>query len=204
MSEHAASSHFDKPKTPPAVESLRGKASELTGYWWVGLVAGIAWLVISIVILQFDDASVTTVGILFGLMLLLAGAVNFALAAVAESARWVWALFGMLFVFAAVVCFVNPADTFAAAADMLGFLFLLLGIWWMVRSFLEKAINPVWWLGLISGILMTCMAFWTSGQFFVHKAYILLVFAGIWAMVEGINSIVRAFAVRDAHQELEG
>ena len=203
MSEHAASSHFDKSKAPPAIEGLRGKALELTGYWWVGLVAGIAWLVISLVILQFDNASVTTVGILFGLMFLLAGAVNFALASVAESARWVWALAGMLFVAAAVVCFVSPADTFAGAADMLGFLFLLLGIWWMVRSFLERPVNPVWWLGLISGVLMTCMAFWTSGQFFIHKAYILLVFAGIWALIEGINAIVRAFAVREVHEELE-
>ena len=46
---------------------------------------------------------------------------------------------------------------------MLGFLFLVVGIWWMVRAFLERPINPAWWLTLISGILMTIVAFWTSG-----------------------------------------
>jgi uncharacterized membrane protein HdeD (DUF308 family) len=202
MSEHAATPHFDKSKTPPALDGLRGKASEITGYWWVGLVAGIAWLVISLVILQFDDASVTTVGILVGLMFLLAGAQNIAISAVADSARWLWALFGVLFGIAAIVCFAYPKETFAGVADMLGFLFLLLGIWWMVRAFIERPINPAWWLGLISGILMTCMAFWTSGQFFIEKAYVLLVFTGIWALIEGINSIVRAFAVRELHKEL--
>ena len=68
---------------------------------------------------------------------------------------------------------------------MLGFLFLVVGVWWMVRAFLERAISPLRWLGLISGILMTALAFWTSGQFFIEKAYVLLVFAGIWALMQG-------------------
>ena len=84
------------------------KVREITGYWWVWLVAGIAWLIVSLVILQFDDASVTTVGVLVGLMFLFASVQNFLLTAVAESLRWLWALFGVLFVVAAVVCFVNP------------------------------------------------------------------------------------------------
>jgi uncharacterized membrane protein HdeD (DUF308 family) len=63
----------------------------------------------------------------------------------------------------------------------------------MVRAFVERAINSLWWLTLISGILMTILAFWTSGQLFIEKAYVLLVFAGIWALIEGIGDIVRAF-----------
>ena len=59
--------------------SIRDNVREITGYWWVGLVAGIAWLIISLVILQFDATSVTTVGVLVGLMFLLAGAQNVAL-----------------------------------------------------------------------------------------------------------------------------
>jgi uncharacterized membrane protein HdeD (DUF308 family) len=55
---------------------------------------------------------------------------------------------------------------------------------------------------LISGVLMTCMAFWTAGQFFIDRAYILLVFAGIWALLEGVGAIARAFAVRKVHKDL--
>ena len=72
----------------------------------------------------------------------------------------------------------------------------------MIRAFLERAVNPLWWLGLISGILMTVIAFWTSGQFFIEKAYVLLVFAGIWALMAGVTDITRAFAVRRLHEEL--
>ena len=72
----------------------------------------------------------------------------------------------------------------------------------MVRAFIERPLNPLWWLGLISGVLMTCMAFWTAGQFFFEKAYILLVFAGIWALMQGMTDIVRAFQVRELNKEL--
>jgi uncharacterized membrane protein HdeD (DUF308 family) len=165
-------------------------------------VAGIAWLAISLVILQFDDASVTTIGVLVGLMFLLAGLQNVALARLTDRLRWVWAVFAVLLLVAAVISFVNPEETFAGLADILGFLFLLVGLWLMVRAFLERPVNPLWWLGLISGVLMTVMAFWTAGQFFIERAYILLVFAGIWALMEGVSGIVRAFEVRRLHEEL--
>jgi uncharacterized membrane protein HdeD (DUF308 family) len=197
-SEHAATSQFEV----PVIRSLRESARRLTGYWWVVLAAGIAWVAVALVILQFDQASVTTVGILVGLLFLGAGVENIALARLDVPVRWAWALFGALFLVSAVVSFVNPTDTFAGLADMLGFLFLIVGVWWMVRAFLERAINPLWWTGLISGILMTTLAFWTSGQFFIHKAYVLLVFAGIWALMQGIASIVRAFAIRVLREQM--
>jgi uncharacterized membrane protein HdeD (DUF308 family) len=198
MSEHVATPQLEV----PGVRSLRESARNLTAYWWVSLVAGIAWVTVALVILQFDQASMTTVGILVGLLFLSVGIESIGLATLDVPMRWVWALFGGLFVASGVVCIANPTDTFAGLADMLGFLFLIVGVWWIVRAFLERAINPLWWLGLLSGVLMTALAFWTSGQFFIHKAYVLLVFAGIWALMQGITSIVRAFAVRSLREEL--
>ncbi len=49
-------------------------------------------------------------------------------------------------------------------------------------------------------VLMCALAFWTGGQFFIHRAYTLLVFAGIWALMQGIGDITRAFAVRRLHE----
>jgi uncharacterized membrane protein HdeD (DUF308 family) len=183
-------------------QGLRGATREMTGHWWLSLVSGIAWLVISLVILQFDAASVTTVGVLIGLMFAFAGIQSFALTSVGGATRWVSAIFGVLFLISAVICFVSPEGTFAALADILGFLFLVVGLWWMVRAFLERLVNSLWWLGLIGGVLMIGLAFWTSGQFFIEKAYVLLVFAGIWALMEGMADIVRAFELRSLHKEL--
>jgi uncharacterized membrane protein HdeD (DUF308 family) len=198
MSEHTATPQFEV----ASIRSLRDSARRLTAYWWAVLVAGIAWVVVALAILQFDDASVTTVGVVVGLMFLGVGIENLALASLDVPLRWVWAVFGGLFLVSAVVAFANPADTFAGVADVLGFLFLIVGVWWMVRAFLERAINPLWWLGLISGILMTALAFWTEGQFFISKAYLLLVFTGIWALIQGITTIVRALELRAVRAEL--
>ena len=195
MSEHAANPNA-------AMPDVRDKVREISGYWWVGLVAGITWLVISLVILQFDSASVTTVGVLVGVMFLLAAVQNIAVTTLPVEHRWVPALFSVLFLVSAVICFVDPVSTFAGLADMLGFLFLLVGVWWMTQAFLERAVNPSWWLTLISGILMPGIAFWTAGQLFSTKAYTLLVFAGIWALMQGTVDIVRAFEVRRLNKEL--
>jgi uncharacterized membrane protein HdeD (DUF308 family) len=180
----------------------RDAAREIAGLWWAWLVTGIAWIVAALVILQFDSASVTTIGVIVGMMFAFAGVQQLVLAAVVDSMKWVWALFGVLFLIAAGVCFFNPEDTFVGLADILGFLFLMVGIWWTIRAFLEKPVNPVWWLGLVSGVLMVILAFWTSGQFFIEKAYTLLVFAGIWALMHGVTDIVRAFQVRMLRDEL--
>jgi uncharacterized membrane protein HdeD (DUF308 family) len=198
MSEHTAAA----PIGIPGPRAVRDSARTVTGYWWVLLLAGVAWTGAALVILQFDHASVATVGVLVGVLFLAAGIENVTLATLDVPMRWVSALFGVLFLASAAVSFAHPTDTFAGLADMLGVLFLIVGVWWMVRAFLERAINPLWWTGLISGVLMTGLAFWTSGQFFIHKAYVLLAFAGIWALMQGVTSIVRAFSIRAVHNTL--
>jgi hypothetical protein len=65
----------------------------------------------------------------------------------------------------------------------------VIGYWWVllvagIAWIAVAQVSPLWWLGLISGILMTALAFWTLGQFFIEKAYVLLVFAGIWALID--------------------
>jgi uncharacterized membrane protein HdeD (DUF308 family) len=185
-----------------AVSEEAAGIQRVTGPWWLWLVVGVAWIVASLVILQFDGASVTTVGVIVGVMFVAAGVQQLYLALVADSLRWLWAIFAALFLISGFICFINPKNTFAGMADILGFLFLTVGIWWTIRAFIERAESPFWWLSLIGGVLMVITAFWTSGQFFIEKAYTLLVFAGAWALMQGITDIVRAFAVRSLRDQL--
>ena len=184
---------FDSPEEREVVETV-------TGMWWLWLLVGICWLIGSFVILQFDSASITTIGVITGIMFTVAGLQQLTLAMVADHLKWLFAIFGILFLIAGGICFVNPKDTFAGLADILGFLFLMVGVWWIIRAFTFREFDPTWWLGLTAGILMTIMAFYVSGQFFIHKAYTLLVFAGIWALMQGITDIVRAFQMRSLHK----
>lgn len=174
----------------------RAFAHALSRTWWLWLVMGILWLIAAVVILQFDQASIKTIGWITGIMFMVVALQNFALAALADRLRWLWAIFGVLFVIAGIVCFINPEETFAGIADILGFLFLMIAVWWAVRAFVEREFNDLWWIGLIGAVLMLILAFWTGGQFYITKAYTLIVFAGIWALMQGITDLVRAFQVR--------
>jgi len=118
-------------KTPSCVRS--SDRSPGTGGSELGL--GVLWVVIALVVLKFNDASVVTVGILTGIMFLVFAAEEFALAALDTSARWIWALFGVLLTAAGIVSLIHPRNTFAGFADILGFVFLVIGVLWLVQAF---------------------------------------------------------------------
>jgi uncharacterized membrane protein HdeD (DUF308 family) len=174
----------------------RAAVKKLSSLWWLWIVFGIGWTLIGMVILQFDQASINTVGILVGLMFLATGLQQFAIMSMVERGGWLYGIFGFLFLVSGVVSLISPENTFAALADILGFLFLIVGIFWIIQAFVSREINELWWLGLFSGILMVILAFWTGGQFFIEKQYLLLVFAGIWALLQGLTDLVRAFQIR--------
>jgi uncharacterized membrane protein HdeD (DUF308 family) len=52
----------------------------------------------------------------------------------AERLKWLYALFGVLFVAAGVLALISPENTFAALADILGFLFLIVGVFWVIQA----------------------------------------------------------------------
>lgn len=172
--------------------------------WWLWLVFGILWVVIALVILQFDQASITTVGVLIGAMFLASGLEQLVLAGLVQgSVRWILIVFGVLLVIAGVIAFINPEETFAGIADILGFLFLMVGLFWIIQAFTDRDTHELWWFGLISGIAMIVLAFWTGGQFFIDRAYTLLVFAGIWALFQGVGDLIRAFQIRSLRHVAE-
>src|SRR6476469_3280324 len=84
---------------------------KVASYWWVELLLGVFWVVISIVVLKFDQASVTTVGILTGLMFLLFAAQESILAAVDRPRRWIWAIFSVLLGASGIVALIHPVAT---------------------------------------------------------------------------------------------
>jgi uncharacterized membrane protein HdeD (DUF308 family) len=172
----------------------------ISGLWWLWLVFGVVWTLVALTILQFDQASINTVGIIIGLMFLATSAQQFAIAGLAERHGLLYALFGVLFAAAGVISLISPENTFAALADILGFLFFIVGVFWIILAFLSREVNELWWIGLIGGILMVVLGFWTGGQFFIHKTYVLLAFAGIWALMQGITDLVRAFQIRKLGQ----
>ena len=93
----------------------RDAIKALSRYWWLWLVFGIGWIVISLVLLQFDQASVTTVGVIVGFMFVGASLQQFALAGLADRWKWLFAIFGVLFLGAAGTGFCRLFDESSCA-----------------------------------------------------------------------------------------
>lgn len=164
--------------------------------WWLWLVTGILWVLISIVILQFDWTSAATVGFVIGIMFLIAGIQYIVVGTQVEGWKWLWFVFGSILIVGGVVAMLYPTRTFLSIANILGFVFLLIGVMWMIEAFATREGNDLWWMSLVAGIIMIVLGFWLGGQFLIVKAETLLIFAGIWALMRGIMDIVMSFQVK--------
>jgi len=168
----------------------------LAGPWWLLLLTGVAWLILSWVALRFTPASVTTVGILLGALFLFGMVDEFLLAAVGVSWRWLHVVMAVIFAFGAGWSFARPYNAFWTLASILGLLLIFRGTLDIITSVDARAVNGVWWLGLLAGILEILLGFWASGQYLAVRGALLLVWVGLFALFRGISEIVIAFEVR--------
>ena len=182
--------------TTTATTPFTQMKTETKRWSWLWLVSGILWMLVSVIILQFDEASAATVGAIGGFMLIYAGVEYFFLGSMTARMRWLWYLFGALLVTGGVVALFYPTRTFLAIANILGFMFVFMGVMWIVEAFVTRELNDLWWLNLIAGIVTVILGFWLAGQFLITQAAALLVFAGIWALMRGILDITAFFTIR--------
>jgi len=168
----------------------------LAGPWWLILLTGIAWLILSWVALRFTPASVATVGILLGVLFLFGMLDEILLASVRPSWRWLHVIMAVIFAFGAGWSFARPYNAFWTLASILGLLLIFRGTLDIITSVDARAVNGVWWLGLVAGILEILLGFWASGQYLAVRGALLLVWVGLFALFRGISEIVIAFEVR--------
>jgi uncharacterized membrane protein HdeD (DUF308 family) len=175
---------------------------EAAGRWWLFLLTGIAWLVFSLIIFRFDIASVTTIGILFGVVAIMAG-VNEFMAITVSTTGWKIAhgILGVIFVLVGIFAFIEPGSAFAALASIIGFFFLFKGIFDITLAFATKGEFDLWWLQLIAGLLEIGLAFWVAGNFH-QKAILLIVYTGLVALSKGISELFLAFKLRSLRTEI--
>jgi uncharacterized membrane protein HdeD (DUF308 family) len=170
----------------------------MAGPWWLLLLTGIAWLIISVIVLRFTTTSAATVGVLLGVVFLAAMANEFFIAYVRLGWRWAHVLMGIIFLAAAIWAFARPFNAFWALASAIGLLLILQGGFVLITSIESRIINPVWWLGLLAGILEIFAGFWASQQLVTVRAALLIIWVGLLALFNGINQIVLAFELKSA------
>lgn len=180
---------------------------DVARYWWVFLVTGILWLIISWVVLRMDQTSVTAVGVLLGVVFLFAGINEVGAAEITRGGWRVWHwIMAVIFFLGALWGFIEPVDTFFALASVLGLILILYGSFEIVLAISSRGVNPYWWLNLVVGILLILLAFWVSGSDRVYalsqRAYLILFWVGFFALFKGFSQIFLAFSVRRAGKEV--
>lgn len=182
---------------------IRREATGFAKNWWLFLITGLAWLLIAMIVFQFDRMSVATVGILIGFMFLGAAVNEFLTSStVAGGWKWVHVALGALFVLGALWGFFRPIDTVTALASVLGLLLVLMGTMSVVAALLSRETNPVWGLGLAVGILEILLAVWVSQSFYPARVSLILFWVGFMAIFKGVGEIVTAFELRHAKSKL--
>jgi uncharacterized membrane protein HdeD (DUF308 family) len=152
-------------------------------------------------VLRLNYTSLTTVGILVGVVFLIAAANEVGLAAFMGGG---WAvlhvILAVLFALGAVWAFVRPVNTAFALASVLGLLLFLQGVLTLTRGLVLRDETPYWWLDLISGGLLTLLAIWVSTSDRVWdlagRTVFILAWVGFMAIFRGVSDIALAFSLR--------
>ena len=176
--------------------SNRAAMWRLAGPWWLFLVTGIAWLIIAVMVLRFNPASVNTVGVLMGVLFLLGAFNEFLIASMGHSWRWAHVVMGVLFLIGGIWAFARPFNAFWALASVLGLLLIFKGTLDIIGAVVTREVNASWWLGLVTGILEIVLGFWASQQDFPARGALLLLWVGFFALFRGISEIVIGFELR--------
>jgi uncharacterized membrane protein HdeD (DUF308 family) len=165
--------------------------------WWLFLITGIAWIVVSLIVLRFDYTSVSSIALLFGFVALAAGVAEIGMMLLADG--W-WkllnAVLAVVFFAAGIVSFIHPGDTFAALAAVFSFLLVFAGTFDIIYAFLARRVNDAWWLQLIGGIIELALGFWAAG-YYGRSALLLVAWVAAFALIRGVRDIVLAFQVRE-------
>jgi uncharacterized membrane protein HdeD (DUF308 family) len=165
--------------------------------WWLMLITGIGWIVVSLILLRFDYTSVSAISILFGVVAIMAGVLE--IAALFMSAGWWKLLNGVLavaFIAAGVVAFVHPGNTFLALAAVFSFFLIFAGTFDIIVSISARHEIEVWWLQLIGGIIELALGFWAAG-YYGRSSVLLVAWVAAFAIIRGIRDIVLAFRIRE-------
>ena len=180
---------------------MRDEVERASGKWWILVITGVAWIVVSVIVLDADFDSALTIGYLVAGFLIAAGVMEFVTIGLVEGWKWVHAVLGAILVVGGVVAFTEPFQTFGTLSWLLGLLLVLKGTFDVVRALATRHEVDLWVLTLIAGILEIALGFWASG-YPGRSASLLVLWVGLGALVRGVVQLVLAFQVRKLHKEM--
>jgi uncharacterized membrane protein HdeD (DUF308 family) len=203
----SAAAPFDS-RSPDSTTSLRfdtrALAANASRYWWLYLVSGVAWIVLSAIVFRFDFTSVLAVAVLFGCMAIAAGLMELMLAS-ASSRGWavLHVALSAILIVVGIVAFFQPGATFVGLAAVFGFFFLFVGGWDVASALWLRRETSSWWLQALVGVIELGVGFWAAGSWSV-SAVLLVAFTGAMALLRGVTQILFGFRLHELGEAVSG
>jgi len=170
--------------------------TQLEKMWGWYLVGGIISILFGFFIISWRHATVYAVVYFASAFFIVGGAFEIVGSVRMARQRWLHLLFGVLWVAAGIVGFVWPHITVFVAAVLIGWSFLVLGIFDVISSVQSRHI-PFWWLYLIRGVVALGIGFLCI-RHPNGTLETIVVLIGIIAIVFGVVEVIGAFSARHA------
>jgi uncharacterized membrane protein HdeD (DUF308 family) len=171
-------------------------STKLEKMWGWYLAGGIAAMIFGFFVISWRHATVYAV-IYFASAFFIVGGVFEIIGSIRMARqRWMHLIFGVLWIGAGIVGFVWPHITIFIVAVLIGWGFLVLGIFDIISSIRLREL-PYWWAYLIRGLVAVAVGFLCIRHPGAPLTA-LVVFIGILAIVFGAVEVIGAFSARHA------
>ena len=161
--------------------------------WWITLLRGIILLMLAFFVFRHPANALIGVAIYIGVSLLFTGILQTGASIGFKDSfpNWGWILAGgLLDIVFGFVLLSNPALTAASLPFVVGFWIIVSGIMSFADAFQSKKEEaPLWWLGLLSGVLSVVIGYMIMSNL-LFGALAITTWMGIGFAIVGIVNIV--------------
>jgi uncharacterized membrane protein HdeD (DUF308 family) len=171
-------------------------STQLEKMWGWYLAAGIIAMIFGFFVISYRHASVYAIVYLASGFFIVGGLFELIGGIRAARQRWPLIIFGLIWIGVGIVGFVWPHITIFIVAILVGWGFLVLGIFDIVNS-IRYHYLPYWWAYLIRGIIAVALGFLCIRHPGAPLTA-LVVLIGIGAIVFGAVELIGAFSARHA------
>jgi uncharacterized membrane protein HdeD (DUF308 family) len=176
-------------------------STQLQKMWGWYLAGGIISMIFGFFVISYRHASVYAIIYLASGFFIAVGLFEIIGALRAARQRWPLLVFGVIWVGAGIVGFVWPHITIYIVAVLVGWSFLVLGIFDIINS-IRYHYLPYWWAYLIRGIIAVALGFLCIRHPGAPLTA-LVVLIGIGAILFGAVELIGAFSARHATKHWE-
>jgi uncharacterized membrane protein HdeD (DUF308 family) len=176
-------------------------SAQLEKMWGWYLAGGIIAMIFGFFVISYRHASVYAIVYLASGFFIVGGLFELIGGLRAARQRWPLIIFGLIWIGAGIVGFVWPHITIFIVAILVGWGFLVLGIFDIVNS-IRYHYLPYWWAYLIRGIVAVALGFLCIRHPGAPLTA-LVVLIGIGAIVFGAVELIGAFSARHATKHWE-